>query len=331
MKSSRGRFITIVIATVATVTCGENSSPTAPTTTTPSTQTVTSLSVSASAITLSVGGTATVTATATYSDGTSGTVDPNRVDWLSSEESVATVNDDGTVTAVAAGTATITGTHEGQSDSVEVTVTATTSTFESANNILARCPTPEEVARSDSDLTLSFEGDPTVGQSVCSAAQSSRDLTLLEAQAYRVLTIMRHLEFDAPLPWTSNSLYEWMVSAIWGIRFRSDIGGSFCCTDNMINIQTNNLSALTDPTEFRWVAGLLVLFVHEARHTFLPHTCGSNDNTIDELGAWGVQYYTYLFLGSHSDPAFITPADQSEFMSRAQQTCHVRFCQDTCP
>ena len=86
MKSSRGRFITVVIATVATVTCGENSSPTAPTTTT--------LSVSASAITLSVGGTATVTATATYSDGTSGTVDSTRVDWLSSEESVATVSDD---------------------------------------------------------------------------------------------------------------------------------------------------------------------------------------------------------------------------------------------
>jgi len=35
VKSSRGRFITVVIATVATVTCGENSSPTA--------QTVTSL------------------------------------------------------------------------------------------------------------------------------------------------------------------------------------------------------------------------------------------------------------------------------------------------
>ena len=328
MKSSRARFITVVIATVVTVTCGGNSSPTAPTTTTSSTQTVTSLSVSASAITLSVGATATVTATATYSDGTSAALTPI---WSSSNTGVATVSSSGTVTGVAAGSATITGTYEGQCDSVEVTVTATTSTFESANNILARCPTPAEVARSDRNLTLSFEGDPTVGQIVCSAAQSSRDLTLLEAQAYRMLTIMRHLEFDAPLPWTSNSLYGWMVSAIRGIRFRSDIGGSFCCTDNMINIQTNNLSALTYPTEFRWVAGLLVLFVHEARHTFLPHTCGSNDNTIDELRAWGVQYYTYLFLGSHSDPAFITPADRSEFMSRAQQTCSGRFCQDTCP
>ena len=194
-----------------------------------------------------------------------------------------------------------------------------TPTFESANDILARCPTPAEVARSDRDLTITFESDPTVGRTVCSAAQSSRDLTLLQAQVYRVLTVMREITFDAPLPWISDSLYGWMVSAIRGIRFRSDIENSFCCTDNMINIQTNNLASLTYPTEFRWVAGLLVLFVHEARHTFLPHTCGNKDNTIDELGAWGVQYYTYLFLGSHSDPSFITPADQSEFMYRAQQ------------
>ena len=69
--------------------------------------TVTGISVSALATTVSVGATTSVTATATYSDGTSGTVSPNRVDWLSSDESVASVNPEGTVTAVAAGTATI--------------------------------------------------------------------------------------------------------------------------------------------------------------------------------------------------------------------------------
>ena len=123
-----------------------------------------------------------------------------------------------------------------------------------------------------------------------------------------------------------------MVSAIGGIRFRTDIGYSFCCTDNMININvTPNLAARMFPTEFRWVGTLMVLFVHEARHTFLPHTCGSNDNTIDELGAWGVQYYTYLFLANHSDPSFIDPADQPAFRSDAESTCNARFCQDTCP
>jgi uncharacterized protein YjdB len=286
---------------------------------------ITSLSVSASATFLTVGASATATAIATYSDGTSAEIIPT---WGSSAPGTAKVHGPGTVTAIAVGTATITGTFSGQHDSVVITVTAP-----NADDILARCPTPSEVAVSDLDLSLVFESDPTAGQIVCSAAQSSRDLTLLQAQVYRVLTIMRHLEFDAPLPWTPNSLYGWMVSSINGIRLRGDIGISFCCSPaNTINIQTQNNASLTFPTEFRWVAGMLVLFVHEARHNNgKPHTCGSSDNTIDELGAWGVQYYTYLFLGSHSDPAFITPADRSEFMSRAQQTCSARFCQDNCP
>lgn len=268
MQSSHARFITVVVATVVTVTCGGDSSPTAPTTTT----------------------------------------------------------------------------------------TSSTPAFESAEDILARCPTPAEVARSDSDLTLNFQSDPTIGQIVCSAEQSSRALTLLQAQTYRVLTIMRRLEFNAALPWTSNSLYGWMVSTIGGIRFRNDITNSYCCTapgggktplgnpNSSINIKaptkTTNTGgwssgSLGHPTDFRWVAPLLVLFVHEARHNSGSgklHTCGrADDNTIAELGAWGVQYHLYLFLANRSDPRFITSSDQSAFRSSATQTCTSRFCQDTCP
>ena len=284
----------------------------------------TSLSVTTTATFLTVGASATVSAIATYSDGTSAEVTPT---WGSSAPGVVKVHGPGTLTAIAVGTATITGTFSGQSDSVVITVTAP-----NADDILARCPTPSEVAVSDLDLSLVFESDPAAGQIVCSAAQSSRDLTLLEAQVYRVLTIMRQLEFDAPLPWTPNSLYGWMVSAINGIRLRGDIETSFCCNPpDTINIQTQSLAALTFPTDFRHVATLMVLFVHEARHTFLPHTCGNKDNTIDELGAWGVQYYTDLFLAHNSDPAFITPTMQSTFMHHAQNICSTRFCQDTCP
>jgi hypothetical protein len=49
-----------------------------------------------------------------------------------------------------------------------------------------QCPTPAEVAASDRDLALTFESDPTTGQTVCPAAQSSRDLTLLEARCERL-------------------------------------------------------------------------------------------------------------------------------------------------
>ena len=236
---------------------------------------------------------------------------------------------------------------------------APTETFRDANTIVAQCPTPAEVSASDRDLTLTFESDPTAGQIVCLAAQSSRDLTLLQAQVYRVLTVMRQLEFNKPLPWTSDSLYGWFVSSIRGIRIRGDRGTSFCCDpDGIINIQAQNLAALRFPSDFIYVGKLMVLFVHEARHNNgFPHTCfinlgtgprpetsisrnqeelagvvsGSNDDTIDQLGAWGVQYYTDLFLGSHSDPAFITPIMQSAFLRDAQIICNTRFCQDSCP
>lgn len=206
-------------------------------------------------------------------------------------------------------------------------------TVADANAIIARCPTPVEVAASDRDLTLTFESDPTVGQTVCTAAQSSRDMTLLQVQVYRALTVMRQLTFDAPLPWTSSSLYRWMVSSVRGIRVRGDLETSFCCDPTgTINIQARNLSALQFPSDFRWVGTLMVLFVHEARHNNgFPHTCGTNDNTIAELGGWGVQYHTDVFLGSHSDPAFITQAARAAFLEDAQSICSTRFCQDQCP
>jgi len=124
-----------------------------------------------------------------------------------------------------------------------------------------------------------------------------------------------------------------MVSSIRGIRVRGDIGTSFCCDPaGTINIQAQNIAALQFPSDFRWVGTLMVLFVHETRHNNgFPHTCGANDNTIGELGAWGVQYYVDLFLGSRSDPAFITSAHRAAFMQDAQSICSIRFCQDRCP
>ena len=201
------------------------------------------------------------------------------------------------------------------------------------NALIARCPTPAEVAAIDADLTITFEDDPTAGQVVCTAAQSSRDLTLLQAQVYRVLVVARQLTFDQPLPWTSSQLYAWLVSSIRGIRVRGDIQSSFCCSPrDIIDIHANGIAALQFPSDFRWVGPLLVLFVHEARHNNgYPHSCGNDDQTIAELGAWGVQYYFNLFLATHSDPAFIPTAMRGDFLRDATGVCSARFCQDHCP
>jgi hypothetical protein len=214
--------------------------------------------------------------------------------------------------------------------------------MEDADAILARCPTPEEVAAVDRDLLLLFDYDVTAGHIVCSAAESSRDLTLLQAQTYRVLTVTRRLTFTEPLPWTSESLYGWLVSSIRGIRFRGDdIVNSFCCAPSgIINVKAtlgpNNsgLAALIFPTDFRAVGTLMVLFVHEARHNNgFPHTCPDRlkDRTLAEMGAWGVQYQLNLFLAHRTDPAMITASARAGFVEDARSVCTRQLCEDVCP
>jgi N4-gp56 family major capsid protein len=73
--------------------------------------------------TVAVAGTRQLTATATLSDSSKSDVSASAT-WESSATGVATVDSDGTVTGVAAGTAQITAYEGGKSDSLTVTVTA---------------------------------------------------------------------------------------------------------------------------------------------------------------------------------------------------------------
>jgi hypothetical protein len=81
-----------------------------------------------------------------------------------------------------------------------------------------------------------------------------------------------------------------------------------------------------------------VLMVHESRHNQgLPHDCGSNDNTMEELGAWGVQLNALLWIANHSDPNYVRPAgtdvayDYYRDLARndAETVRGSRFCHDT--
>jgi hypothetical protein len=124
---------------------------------------------------------------------------------------------------------------------------------------------------------------------------------------------MTQLEFDRPLPWTKQPLYRWFIDTVDGIRFRSDIKNSSCCQPaRTLLIAVNNMVIrYTD----RWVEpamrggldGFLLVLVHEARHAQgLPHTCGSKDQTLDEMGSWAVQHYLALWLAEHTDQSFFT-------------------------
>lgn len=87
------------------------------------TLTLVSIAVSPDPVTVNVGDTITFTANGTFSDGNSRPL--NQADgltWVSSDDTVATVNATGEVTGMAAGSVQITASAQGQSNSANVTV-----------------------------------------------------------------------------------------------------------------------------------------------------------------------------------------------------------------
>jgi hypothetical protein len=203
------------------------------------------------------------------------------------------------------------------------------------DQLLGRCPTAAELASVDSSVSMTFTSDPSAGKLVCTAAKGSRDMTLLQERAYQAVLMFTWIRFDAPLPWTKLTLDAWFAHAIHGVAFRSDNQYSYCClAGGVIAIQSKNLAVLTASIglwdSVRWLASL---FIHEARHNEgYVHTCttgdraGVNDNTIAELGAWGVQYYFNLWLGTHSDAAVVPQNDRSWARREAESMPARFFC-----
>ena len=176
-----------------------------------------------------------------------------------------------------------------------------------ADDLYSSCPSPEEVAAIDSRLSLSYEPDPSAGTLVCRAAEGSVDLSRVQERTYQAFRAMQSIPFQSQLPWTDKSLYDWFTDAVRGVRFRDDIGSSFCCNPpNVVNLKTS-LGAFQWPNSGT-LLGLVKLLAHEARHAEgLSHTCGSNDATLSELGAWGVQYYIGEFLALRTGRFFSAP------------------------
>jgi hypothetical protein len=206
------------------------------------------------------------------------------------------------------------------------------------DEVLAQCPTAQEIAEINSRIAMSFESDPTAGVLVCTAAAGSADFTREQKNAYNAILIMKHLAFDSPLPWTDQSLYDWFTGTIKGIRFRSDIVAHTCCgTPPTINIRTELHAYYSD----RWTAvgSLMRLYVNEARHTYMAHRCETGmDRTIEELGAYGVEARLYQWLAYHSDPKFLTmlaPGPTIDYREAARQNYYALlqtgFCLDPTP
>jgi hypothetical protein len=147
---------------------------------------------------------------------------------------------------------------------------------------------------------------------------------------YQALRVMAALDFDQPLPWTEKNLYAWLNGAIDGILLTTTDMSHCCDGQNRIVLKADLLSQPAFATWYDQQYGigldvLVGLIVHEARHAEIGgHTCGSDDQTLQELGSWGVQHYLFTWLAEHT-LGWLTPAQMQAALSHAQ-TALERIC-----
>jgi hypothetical protein len=192
-----------------------------------------------------------------------------------------------------------------------------------APSVVWPCPPAAAVRAIESELDVVFEEDPPAGTAVCGPADGSVEMTRLQERVFQALYLMRRLRFDAPLPWTSETLWSWFVEEVREVR----VGGSrtYCCASpRVIVIGVSSEYGGGFPT-------LIEGLVHEARHTDgqHPHSCGTGaDQTIGELGGYGVQYYLNLWLSRHTVEPALTLEERQYCASRADLMRYYSFCRE---
>jgi hypothetical protein len=190
------------------------------------------------------------------------------------------------------------------------------------------CPTLEDIASSKGAEPIFEVNDP--GPPVCRVLSGSGPLglTAVQERYYQSLSLMRRAN-AVPFPWTGGRpLIRWFQETVQGIRFRSDISTSYCCEpEKVINIAVGSsegqaLSARTIPL---WP---LETLVHEARHIEVgPHTCGTRDETVGQLGAFGVQYELVRLLSVDSASPLSTE-ERALAAVRAAELRRTAFCSE---
>jgi hypothetical protein len=171
--------------------------------------------------------------------------------------------------------------------------------------VVARpCPQPAELAQVDREIATFFRGDPTSGVLYCRGSEGSADLTYVQATVYDALLFLKGLHFDAPLPWTPKPLYDWLRGGV------KEVVTEVSANDWRRAYLVGGAVHIVYPPTIRPVEPLTLaalpfsLLVHEARHTDgLPsHNCGDlADQRVDDMRAYGVQYYLYKWIAEHSD------------------------------
>ena len=206
----------------------------------------------------------------------------------------------------------ITSTAETSTGYAEIPETARITNIDS---FLKQCPPQDELEILERDFPVLYEpehGGPFVPYS-CSGTISSRTVLSDALGVYQALRVIRHMKLSEPLPWTDLHPYEWLKSKIGAIIISSTTAYDYCCTtvdvpgkpDGTLAITIRKASDSLLERRTSWINrqsgvgldGLVLLIFHEARHVDVPHTWGSGDATLTEMGAWGVQYTIAKWIG----------------------------------
>jgi uncharacterized repeat protein (TIGR01451 family) len=172
---------------------------------------------------------------------------------------------------------------------------------------LEHCPTNDPIyGQLRSDIKLRRNGS-LVGEIPCTEPISQLPIAqytdeLIYLQTLRTIYYM-DLGHSGHLPWTSGTLYDWMISKIGGINLSDTAGYSHCCTtiggEKYIVIQTQDDFNRNFDRQWQGISGNLALVMHEVRHTDgfshnsgcgIPNGC---DATYDEsnLSPYGIQWW----------------------------------------
>jgi hypothetical protein len=194
---------------------------------------------------------------------------------------------------------------------------------------LAQCPTAAEIA--GLNLDVRFEEQIRNDPLVCTAASGSLDLSHRQLYIYTTLLALQRLTFTEPLPWTDGqSLWQWFSS--FRPRIAVMTSGLAMCSPCSRTTATLVIP-VPRQTAINWtnVARLVGAFAHEARHIEVGgHPCGTRDQRVDDLGAFGVHNLTYAWIADY----LMNPEVPAETRSAARGwACEQRnsaFCNDRC-
>jgi len=207
--------------------------------------------------------------------------------------------------------------------------------FKTASELLKTCPTETEIKMIRKDFNIVFDKEPVEWSCTEGGKESSVMLSM-----YNTFRLMKCTPFDKNFLWAPkyNNMYSWMKSLeLTQIEYFMCKPGDECsnaASKDIIYLEMNNLD---DPiyreiinTNSGGGAGHLpVLMIHESRHTinggYKGHTCSPNDQTLQELGAWGVQYHLLNMLADNTGNYF-SSYERKEFQSSAKYILETRFC-----